>query len=382
MEQTNQSKPKVLIICFTNLHSDPRVLRQISWLKDKYDITTLGLAPSRIEGVAHVQYDEGPASPPIGKLIRAIKYFTGDYESFYWNQNRTGFAERMAQENFDWVIANDVETLPLAVGIKAKSAARVMLDAHEYSPLEMTESLKWRVFRQPLYNHICVNYITRADIATTVCQTIAETYQQNFHKKFEIITNATDFVDLQPSETKQNKIRLIYHGGVSIGRQTDKQIEMMRYLDERFELNLMLVGEESYIESLKKLAAPFKNIRFLPPVKTNEIANFINQFDVGIYSLAPTNFNNKYALPNKLFEFIQGRLAICVAPSPEMARIVKEFDLGVVAQDFSAESMAQAIKTLTTEKIAHFKAQSAEHAYELSAERNRERFLGLIESAN
>jgi hypothetical protein len=98
--------------------------------------------------------------------------------------------------------------------------------------------------------------------------------------------------------------------------------------------------------------------------------------------LAPTNFNNKYALPNKLFEFIQGRLAICIAPSPEMVRIVKEFDLGVVAQDFSAESMGAAIKTLTTEKIDHFKARSAEHAYELSAERNRERFLRLIESVN
>ncbi|HEX9928894.1 MAG TPA: hypothetical protein VGB02_10195, partial [Pyrinomonadaceae bacterium] len=91
-----------------------------------------------------------------------------------------------------------------------------------------------------------------------------------------------------------------------------------------------------------------------------------------------TNFNNKYALPNKLFEFIQGRLAICVAPSPEMARIVKEFDLGIVAQDFSAENMAQAIKTLTTEKISHFKMQSAEHAYELSANKNREKFLRLV----
>ncbi|HYP49548.1 MAG TPA: hypothetical protein VEQ34_01305, partial [Pyrinomonadaceae bacterium] len=282
---------------------------------------------------------------------------------------------------FELIIANDVETLPLAVKLK-RNKTKLLFDAHEYSPLEFEERLRWRLLQKPLNEYICVNYSSRADIATTVCQTIAETYQQNFHKKFEIITNATDFVDLHPSEMKQNKIRLIYHGGVSAGRQTDKQIEMMRFLDDRFELNLMLVGEESYIESLKKLAAPLKNVRFLSPVKTNEIANFINQFDVGIYSLAPTNFNNKYALPNKLFEFIQGRLAICIAPSPEMERIVKEFDLGVVAQDFSAESMAMAIKTLTMEKIAHFKAQSDKHAYELSAERNRERFLRLIESVN
>jgi predicted secreted protein len=61
-----------------------------------------------------------------------------------------------------------------------------------------------------------------------------------------------------------------------------------------------------------------------------------------------------------------------------MAGIVKEFDLGVVAEDFSAESMAQAIKTLTTETIRHFKAQSDKSARELSAEKNREKFLRLV----
>ncbi|HEX8399466.1 MAG TPA: hypothetical protein VF644_18675, partial [Pyrinomonadaceae bacterium] len=99
---------------------------------------------------------------------------------------------------------------------------------------------------------------------------------------------------------------------------------------------------------------------------------------VGIYSLAPTNFNNKYALPNKLFEFIQGRLAICIAPSPEMVRIVKEFDLGIVADDFTPQAIAAAIKSLTTEKITRFKAQSDKSARELSAENNREKFLRLV----
>jgi hypothetical protein len=120
----------------------------------------------------------------------------------------------------------------------------------------------------------------------------------------------------------------------------------------------------------------------LPPVATGEIAGFINQFDVGVYSLPPTNFNNQHALPNKFFEFIQARLAVVIAPSPEMARIVREFDLGVVAEDFSPESMAAAIKGLTMEKIRYFKTQSNKHAYELSAERNRERFLRLIETVN
>jgi glycosyltransferase involved in cell wall biosynthesis len=381
MQQTNQTKSSALIICFTHLHKDPRVLRQISWLKDKYEITTLGYSHSNAEGVNHVQYDQGQASPILKKLNRVVTFFSGNYDSFYWNANRTGYVEKLQNKKFDLIIANDYDTLPVGVRLKEAQNTTLLFDAHEYSPLEFTESFRWRVLQQPLIKHICREYISRATIATTVCQTIAETYEREFGKKFEIITNATEFESLQPSPSNSGKIRMIYHGGASQSRQTHKQIEMMRFLDNGFELSLMILGQPDYIESLKKIAQPFKNVKFLPPVGTNEIAAFTNQFDVGIYSLPPTNFNNKYALPNKFFEFIQARLAVVIAPSPEMARIVREFDLGVVAEDFSPESMAASIKTLTPEKIDYFKAQANKYAYELSAEKNRERLLQLIESA-
>lgn len=382
MQVTNQNKSSALIICFTHLHKDPRVLRQISWLKDKYEITTLGRSSSKIEGVSHVDYDEGPASPTLKKLRRVGAYFGGDYESFYWNANRAGYVEKLKNKNFDLIIANDYDTLPIGVRLKEIQNTTLVFDAHEYSPLEFTESLRWRILQQPLIKHICREYIPRITVGTTVCQAIAETYEREYGKKFEVITNAAEFEDLQPSPTNTDKIRLIYHGGVSHSRQSHKQIEMMRFLDDSFELSLMILGPPKYVEKLKKMAQSYKNVKFLPPVGTNEIAAFTNQFDAGIYSLPPTNFNNKYALPNKFFEFIQARLAVVIAPSPEMARIVREYDLGLVAEDFSPESMAAVIKTLTPEKIDRFKAQANKHAYELSAEKNRERLLRLIESAS
>jgi glycosyltransferase involved in cell wall biosynthesis len=142
----------------------------------------------------------------------------------------------------------------------------------------------------------------------------------------------------------------------------------------------MLVGDDDYIESLKRMAAPLPNIKFLPPIGTKEIASFTNQFDVGIYSLPPSNFNNEHALPNKFFEYIQARLAIVIGPSPEMARLVRQYELGVIAEDFSPRSMAEAIRGLTVESIDRFKANASKHAYELSAEKNRELFLRLVKS--
>lgn len=379
MEKTNQTKPTALIVCFSYLHKDPRVLREIEWLKDKFQITTVGFSPSNVEGVEHIPYAYPKPSSFFGKAKRAVGFFSGFYEDFYWSSDKTEIIEKLKDRSFDLIIANDADTVPLAVKL-AKPETKTIFDAHEYAPLEFTESIRWRVMRQPLMKHICREYIPRVTARTTVCRGIAEMYEHEYGEKFEVITNATGYKDLKPLPTKAEKIRLIYHGFVHPSRKSEQQIEMMRLLPGNFELNLMLVGEADYIESLKKTAESQPNVKFLPPVATSEIANFISQFDVGVYSLPPTNFNNRHALPNKFFEFIQARLAVVVAPSPEMARIVREYDLGVVAEDFSPESMADAVKTLTPEKIDYFKAQSAKHAYELSAEKNRERYLRLIES--
>lgn len=379
MENTNHSQPKALVICFSELHRDPRVLREIEWLRDEYEITTVGFTPCGVEGIRHIPYASVASASLTGKIKRAVKSFADDFETIYWSSDKIATAEKLDDETFDLIIANDIDTLPLAVRL-AKPETTVLLDAHEYAPDEFTESFRWRLLRQPLVKYLCGKYIPQVTIATTVCQGIADKYEEEFGKKFSVITNAPAYQDLQPSRTSPEKIRLIFHGMAHASRKTEKQIEMMRFLGDRFELNLMLVGEPAYIENLKKIASGLKNVKFLPPIGTTEIASFTNQFDVGIYSLPPTNFNNQHALPNKFFEFIQARLAIVIAPSPEMARILRDFDLGLVAKDFSPQSMADAIQSLTAERIHHFKAQANRHARELSAEKNRELFLRLVKS--
>ena len=48
----------------------------------------------------------------------------------------------------------------------------------------------------------------------------------------------------------------------------------------------------------------------------------LNAHDVGIHILPPVNFNNRWALPNKFFDYVQARLGVIIGPSPEMARVL------------------------------------------------------------
>jgi hypothetical protein len=114
----------------------------------------------------------------------------------------------------------------------------------------------------------------------------------------------------------------------------------------------------------------YSNINFIEPVNINDIPKHTNQYDIGVFLLPPTNFNYTYALPNKFFEFIQARLAIAIGPSPEMAAVVKTYDLGAVSEDFTAESLAKKIKDLSVEKIMYYKKQCNKYASDLCVEKN------------
>jgi hypothetical protein len=109
-----------------------------------------------------------------------------------------------------------------------------------------------------------------------------------------------------------------------------------------------------------------------------DLPRYLNQYDVGLYLLPPTNFNYQLALPNKLFEFVQARLAVAIGPSLEMARLVREYDCGIVSDEFSPESLARRLNELDREHIDHFKQRSHFAARELCFEKNSEVLLGMI----
>jgi hypothetical protein len=141
----------------------------------------------------------------------------------------------------------------------------------------------------------------------------------------------------------------------------------------------MIKGDNGlYLKKLYEMGIKNPRIKFVKPVPMPEIVKTINKYDIGLYCLDPSSFNDRMALPNKLFEFIQGRLAVAIWPSPEMAKIVRKYQCGVVSEDFTCESMAELLNQLSEDQIMKFKLKAHKAASELCAERNREVFILII----
>ena len=155
----------------------------------------------------------------------------------------------------------------------------------------------------------------------------------------------------------------------------------MEYLDSRFTLDLMLVqtADEEYYKNLESQVSQVKNTRIIPIVPFEEIIPFTSQYDIGMFLVPFSTFNLKMCLPNKFFEFIQARLAIAIGPSPEMAKLVQQYHLGIISKDFTPKSMAESLNKLTKEEILQYKENSNKTAKILNAEKEGEKILKILE---
>lgn len=374
---------KVLVISFSDLKHDSRVSRQVNFLTKKYAVSMATFGVGNLVNIDFFQLKR-PKLALTNKLFLSffllLRFHSYAIKLLYGHRYlRTSLADK----NFDLIICNDIESLPLAFDLNL--GEKILLDAHEYSPRQFEDKLMWRIFFQPLNRFICEKFIPKVDAMTTIGKGIAREYKKNFPCNPVVINNATWFFDLKPTDNI-DKIRLIHHGGATTSRQLELMIEMMGYLDDRFTLDLMLIIPEmasaktrNYITYLKELAKDDSRIHFKPAVKSNEVVNFINQYDVGIILVPPINFNYANGLPNKLFEFIQARLAIAIGPIPEIAEVINEYNIGIVSEDFTPKKLAQELSKLTNEKLHLFKGNTALAASQLSAEKNQEVFLDLVE---
>jgi len=214
----------------------------------------------------------------------------------------------------------------------------------------------------------------------TVSQPIADKYMDEFGiSRPVVIPNAAPYAALAPRAVSQERIRLVHHGIVGPDRGLRILLEAVGLLPKYFELTLMLMGEERQIQALKSMSASSRYVHFVEPVETHSIPSVVNAYDVGVFALQPETLNSRFALPNKLFENVQARVAQLVTPTSEMSRLIRQHNIGLVSDGFDAASFASALEGLTSDQIFQFKTEAHQSARELSWENFAPRLHQLIQ---
>lgn len=373
-----------MILSFVPLERDPRVNRQVNWLKSDFQIMTLGPSQTAIPGIPCLDFGHLPQESRWKQGQRAALLLSHQYEAFYWQARQIQVCwRRLQQFQPDLIVANEIETLPLAIRAARKFKSRVLFDAHEFYPGAREHDRRWRWLFRSYIEYLCRRYIPQADARITTSQTMAEYYQRYLGiDKMHIVSNAPAYLDIQPGQTDPERIRLVHHGLFIPDRHPEAMLEMMRHLDSRFELYLMFMDNRPEALEAFKVQARFSDrIHFVPPVPMPKIAQAVSAYDIGVHIISPLNRNHECALANKFFEFLQGRLALAVSPVRELEQMVRTYDLGVVAQDFTGQALAHELNRLSVEDIQRFRQNAHHLSQELCAERSGKVFQRALAEA-
>lgn len=356
-------RPTLLIMAFSTLVSDARVLRQIRLFTDDYAVTTVGYGPAPDGVVEHVQVPDEVISWHLDRRLVVLRRYQSAYDTSPVIQH---LRPRLEPGQWDVVLANDVETVPLAVSLQP--AGGVHADLHEYASRQNEESRRWRWFVAPYRRWLVRTWVSRAASVTTVGAILADEYRREFGLEAGVVPNAAPYADRSPTPVG-DPLRLVHSGAARRNRSLGVMLDAVRLTQRPVTLDLYLVpNDPAYLAELQHEAADLPQVRFNAPVSPDELVERLGACDVGVFVLPPLTFNYLNTLPNKFFDFVQARLGIVVGPSPEMAALVREHQLGTVTEDFTAESLARALDALTPEAVSGYKAASDAVARELSAE--------------
>lgn len=373
----------LLIVSFSPLHRDPRVLRQIKLFSENgYRVTTMGYGPQPAYSEQHIEL---PGSDSKSVFQKVINFATNRllpthkwYLSYPWHAEAVQWAQDHRNE-FDVILTNDA----LAAPVGRASHKPWHADLHEFN-LGQNSSLEWKISTRPLLRW-ATPLLTKADSTSTVAPGIADKYQELIGIAPFVVNNAPNYrPEFTPTDTG-SVIRLLHMGVGDPERSLEMPLRAViaanQHKPNSLTLDYYLVpGDSSYIERLRQMAAaPGSGVTVHDPVPYDQILPTMRQYDVGTAFYPPHNMNLKHSLPNKFFEAVQARTGFITGPSPEMGPYIHQYGFGTTTTDWTQESLNRTYAEITREQVDEWKKAAHEAAPKLGAEQQDQKWLEAVD---
>ncbi len=249
----------------------------------------------------------------------------------------------------DILLSNDLDTLP-ANGIISKwKSCFLVYDSHELftEVPELVGRLKVKAIWEKLEN----KFIKRANISFTVSSSIAKYYMEKYKIVMHVVRNLPLRIDMTNKDDVNNQNIIVYQGALNINRGIEHMIYAMQYIENAV---FHIYGRWDIEKDLQKLAKRLQltdKVKFLGRVPLELLQENTRGARLGISLEEDYGLNYRYALPNKLFDYIQNRIPVLISDLPEMRSIVKQYNIGLIAESHDAQYLARMVNSFLSGEI-------------------------------
>lgn len=338
---------RVIISVTNDLSSDQRVHRVAETLVDRgYQVRLVGRQKPDSLPLAKRRY----ATHRMKLVFTRGKWFYLEYafRLFWW----------LLFRKTDLLLANDLDTLLPNFLVAKLRGKRLVYDSHEYftEVPELVDRPRTRAIWLRLEKWL----FPRVNAAITVNTSLARIYQEKYGLPVLSLRNLPLRGPIPAPKTPPHRT-LIYQGALNLGRGIELMIKAMHHLPD---YTLVIVGTGDLDTELRRLATDLAvedRVQFEGFVPFEELKAITVRAHLGLSLEEDRGASYHYALPNKLFDYLQAGLPVLVADLPEMRRIVETYQVGAVlpAPARTAANLAQQIRTLCEDEAYYARFQQA-----------------------
>lgn len=235
--------------------------------------------------------------------------------------------------------ANDLETLPLALGLRERFGGRVVYDSHELF-LEAAGRARLGPLKRRVLRAAERRWVARVDGAVTVNAALAAELARRDGLDPVVVRNcppawrpAPGFVSPLRAAVADHGLDpdwpiVIAHGGFQVHRGFE---ELLAAAEPLTRVGIVFLGYGALGDRFRAIAAsdPWRGrLAVLPAVSPDELLGWLAGADIAACLIQPTTLNHRLSTPNKMFEAIAAGLPLLAADLPAIGPIVREWGVG------------------------------------------------------
>ena len=376
----------VLMLVTSNLLHDNRVRREAE---------TLAAAGYRVTVVSHIRPTDIPrlgwakpeeltaiaAPPPAWEAAVGWRRPAGHAAGLWrWGGSGALLAAASAQRA-DVVHAHDLDTLPAAAALAQRWRAPLVYDAHELFVDQMTlgpaaASLPWpnrvkQTLAQRNFARLERRLIGQAAAVITVSQSIVVELADRYHippptlvlntPRYQDMAAGSDYLRRRLGLRAEQHIMLL-QGAVLPDRHLLELVQTLPRLPDTVVLTFLGFNLGTYQEPIRQEAARLglqSRVFMLDALPAAQLLEATASADVGMILLAGRNKNDRFAMPNKLFEYMMAGLPFVASDWPEMGRVARATGAGVTVTEPTPAAVAAAVNDILQTPARHAAMRAA-----------------------
>lgn len=353
---------KIFSLVLNSVEFDSRVLKTAKTLSAYGDVTIIGLrddpkqttklSADGFEIERRIAYSK-PNKPGIRKRIAQASAYL-----------RYVIAVSLQARKGEVVVCNDLATLP--VGLLAKifqPTLKIVYDCHEYQA-----HTRWIGPYKRRIVQLFESFALRFTAATIVVSpSIAKAYAEDYNipEPF-VVMNCPPLKDSSPTGLLRKKIGastddfiILFQGGLTEGRGIEQMLEAFKQVTHS-NLRLVYMGFGPLAAKIESSAKQDSRIALISAVAPSEVLAHSADANFGICFLIDDCLNHRYALPNKVFEYLMAGVPVLVNNLVEVRQLVDQFSVGIVIPELTSSEILRSLERLPDFDSKSFSAQLPE----------------------